>query len=179
RPGISPSCWLRICCEIACSTPVEGPLHSTTAKGMPLTNSTMSGRRVSVVCSRSTSNSAQTWNTFADGSAQSTNLTWNARVSQFPSCTRRAGRGRPLQPLDGLGKPVLGKGIGLAAELHPIDAREAFLQDAVEVDVGALAAPLALGLLACEQPPAGLHLLEQVQRRKLRQVLFGILDMGG
>ena len=63
--GIPSSLWLRIFWEIACVDRVvasrSGRLHSMTPSGMPLTNSTMSGRRVSWLPVRSTANSSVTW----------------------------------------------------------------------------------------------------------------------
>jgi hypothetical protein len=52
--------WLRMVCEMAWATSTLGDLHSITAKGMPLTNSTTSGRQVSTLRVRSTANSAAT-----------------------------------------------------------------------------------------------------------------------
>ena len=77
--------WLRICCEMASriGSSRSGRLHSITQTGMPLTNNTMSGRQVSVLPVRSTSNSSVTWNALRSGCAQS--MYWSGKLRVSPS----------------------------------------------------------------------------------------------
>ena len=97
-------------------------------------------------------------------------------IGEFLVDAHESGGTGPLQSLHRFGEAVFREGRTAASLFDSIDTGQALFQDAVEEDVSPSAAALSMRLFAREESPLRLHLLENMQGRQLRKMLFVVLD---